>query len=158
MVIVVSDGKSAGDIFPISDLGSGNRLESALFTGVLMLSASSSDLIRTTECRQLPQAGAVEVLTLVNGTALVIAADSLSLYRSPQQVGDPLGNGLVASVAAAPALVPQQGRFVQEYRAGYVGLCDGRVLLISLNFVQLFGSKEDALHNRGEQARLSLAH
>ena len=76
-----------------------------------MLSASSSDLIRTTECRQLPQAGAVEVLTLVNGTALVIAADSLSLYRSPQQVGDPLGNGLVASVAAVPALVPQQGRF-----------------------------------------------
>lgn len=122
-----------------------------------MLSASSSDLIRTTECRQLPQAGAVEVLTLVNGTALVIAADSLSLYRSPQQVGDPLGNGLVASVAAVPALVPQQGRFVQECRAGYVGLCDGRVLLISLNFVQLFGSKEDALHNRHEQARLSLA-
>ena len=123
-----------------------------------MLSASSSDLIRATECRQLPQAGILEVLTLVNGTALVLAADSLSLYRSPQQVGDALGNGLVASVAIAPLLVPREERFVQECRAGYVGLCDGRVLLISLNFVQLFGGKEDALHNRNEQARLSLAH
>jgi len=47
---------------------------------------------------------------------------------------------------------------VLEHRAGYVGLAGGFVLLITLNDVQLFGSKEDALRNRNEIARLSLAH
>lgn len=123
-----------------------------------MLIENSSDLITSVVPAQLNNAVAVDVISLINGTALAIATDCLSLYRTPQQVGDVLGNGLIASVALPLSLPSEEGRFVLEYRAGYVGLAGGFVLLITLNDVQLFSSKEDALRNRNEIARLSLAH
>ena len=123
-----------------------------------MLIENTSDLIRQVEHRVLPSGAVVDVANLINGTFLVIAADSLSLYRTAAQVGDPLGNGLIASVALPVSLPLQNGRFLQEHRAGYVGLSGGYVLLITLNDAQVFVSKEDALRNRNELARLSLAH
>ena len=71
---------------------------------------------------------------------------------------DALGNGLIASVTLPHTLPAENDRLVLEHRAGYVGLAGGFVLLITLDDVQLFGSKEDALRNRNEIARLSLAH
>lgn len=123
-----------------------------------MLIENTSDLIRQVEHRILPSGIAVDIATLINDTALVLASDSLSLYRTAAQAGDPLGNGLIASVALPVSLPLQSGRFLQEHRAGYVGLSGGYVLLITLNDTQLFASKEDALRNRNELARLSLAH
>ncbi|MCD8522211.1 MAG: hypothetical protein LRY66_15175 [Saccharospirillaceae bacterium] len=123
-----------------------------------MLIENTSDLITRLEQRQLPSGVMVDLAGLQNGTVLAISTDALALYRSFGAVGDALGNGLVASVALPLGLVMESGRFVLEHRAGYVGLAGGFVLLITLNDVQLFGSKDDALRNRNEIARLSLAH
>lgn len=123
-----------------------------------MLIENTSDLITRLEQRQLPSGVSVDLAGLQNGTVLAISADALALYRSFGAVGDALGNGLVASVALPLGLVMESGRFILEHRAGYVGLAGGFVLLITLNDVQLFGSKDDALRNRNEIARLSLAH
>lgn len=123
-----------------------------------MLIENSSNLIAAVTHQQLTNGVTVDVATLVNGTALVIAADSLSLYRSPQQVGDALGNGLIASVRLPFTLPQTEAGYLLEHRAGYAGLAGGWVLLITLNDVQVFASKDDALRNRHEQARLPLAH
>lgn len=123
-----------------------------------MLIENTSDLIVRLEQRQLPSGIDVDLAALQNGTVLAIGADALALYRSFDAVGDALGNGLIASVTLPHTLPAENGRFVLEHRAGYVGLAGGFVLLITLNDVQLFSSKEDALRNRNEIARLSLAH
>ena len=123
-----------------------------------MLIENTSDLIVRTEQRQLPSGVPVDLAGLQNGTVLAIGADALALYRSFEAVGDALGYGLIASVTLPCTLAAEDGCFVLEHRAGYVGLAGGFVLLITLNDVQLFSSKEDALRNRNEIARLSLAH
>ncbi|MCT7358153.1 MAG: hypothetical protein COB09_10405 [Thalassobium sp.] len=123
-----------------------------------MLIENTSDLIVRLEQRQLPSGINVDLAALQNGTVLAISADALALYRSFDAVGDALGNGLIASVTLPHTLPAENDRLVLEHRAGYVGLAGGFVLLITLNDVQLFGSKEDALRNRNEIARLSLAH
>ena len=123
-----------------------------------MLIENTSDLIVRLEQRQLPSGINVDLAALQNGTVLAISADALALYRSFDAVGDALGNGLIASVTLPHTLPAENDRLVLEHRAGYVGLTGGFVLLITLNDVQLFGSKEDALRNRNEMARLSLAH
>ncbi len=123
-----------------------------------MLIENTSDLIVRLEQRQLPSGINVDLAALQNGTVLAISADALALYRSFDAVGDALGNGLIASVTLPHTLPAENDRLVMEHRAGYVGLAGGFVLLITLNDVQLFGSKEDALRNRNEIARLSLAH
>lgn len=122
-----------------------------------MLIENSSDLIVSVEPVTLSSGRAADAAQLINGTVLLIAADALALYRSREQIGDPLGNGLIRSVPLAQPLAAENGRFLLEHRAGYVGLSGGYVLLITLNDVQLFAGKDDALHNRGELARLSLA-
>jgi len=123
-----------------------------------MLIENTSDLIVRLEQRQLPSGINVDLAALQNGTVLAISADALALYRSFDAVGDALGNGLIASVTLPHTLPAENDRLVLEHRAGYVGLAGGFVLLITLDDVQLFGSKEDALRNRNEIARLSLAH
>lgn len=123
-----------------------------------MLIENTSDLIVRLEQRQLPSGINVDLAALQNGTVLAISADALALYRSFDAVGDALGNGLIASVTLPHTFPAENDRLVLEHRAGYVGLAGGFVLLITLNDVQLFGSKEDALRNRNEIARLSLAH
>ena len=122
-----------------------------------MINVYSSDLILKVDHVVVANVP-VSVATLMNGTALVVAKNSLSLYRNASQVGDALGNGLVNSVTLPIELTELNHQFIAEHRAGYVGLNGGYVLLITLNDVQLFPSKEDALHNRNEIARLSLAH
>ncbi|WP_221801024.1 hypothetical protein [Oceanobacter mangrovi] len=101
----------------------------------------------------------VDVATLINGCLLVIAADALALYREGADLRDPLGNGLIRS-AVMPEIchMAAAGGFVQEYRAGYVGLANDLVLLIGLNDVRLFLNKQDALRNMNEQLRLSLEY
>ena len=122
-----------------------------------MIVGNSSDLITALQHGHLHQHG-IAIATLINGTALVVAPDSMSLYRSADKVGDELGNGLIASVKLPVTLSAPDGILILEHKAGYVGLAEGYVLLITLNDVQLFANKNDALRNQNEIARLSLAH
>ncbi len=122
-----------------------------------MILQNTSDLIAQVTHQQLPSGIAVDVAQLVNGSALVISADALALYRNADGVGDALGNGLVRSIDLPLTLTQENGAFLQEHKAGYVGLSGGVVLLITLNDIQVFSSKEDALRNRNELIRMSLA-
>ena len=127
-----------------------------------MLIENTSDLIRNISQVTLSNGAQADAASLINDTVLVVAADALALYRTVEQVGDPLGNGLIRSVPLTdildePLPANEAGRFIAEHRAGYVGLAGGRVLLITLNDVQMFSSKEDALRNHNELVRLSLA-
>lgn len=127
-----------------------------------MLIESTSDLIADLTVRQMPSGIWVQEAALVNGNALVIAADTLALYRRPGSCTDLLGNGFIRSIAIPEssqlqAAENQPGQYIAEHRAGYVGLHDGRVLLITLNDVQMFADKLSALQNKNEIVRLSLA-
>ncbi len=72
---------------------------------------------------------------------------------------DELGNGLMELVdlIEGNCLELSEQGFVSEYRAGFVGLKDDKVILITPNDIQLFASKADALRNQNELARLQLA-
>ena len=123
-----------------------------------MLIENTSDLIRSVEPGQLPSGKRVDLAQLINGQVLAISDDALALFNRIEDVGDELGNGLKASVAIPDdyILPLEQDRYLQEHKAGYVGLSGSRVLLITLNDVQLFPSKQDALANRNEITRLPL--
>ncbi|ASP38639.1 hypothetical protein CHH28_08090 [Bacterioplanes sanyensis] len=124
-----------------------------------MLLQNSSDLIERQQRTRLANGDVVDLAWLINGQVLAVSANALALYSRAEAVHDELGNGLLASVAipAELSLSLQDGGYIQEHRAGYVGLSDQRVLLITLNDVQLFASKQDALRNQNERARLPLA-
>ena len=122
-----------------------------------MLLQNTSDLITQVTQETLASGQPVDAALLINGTVLVIGADALALYRTREQISDPLGNGLIRSVVLPQPLEPDNGRFLLEHKAGYVGLAGGRVILITLNDVQLFDSKNDALRNQNERGRMSLA-
>ncbi|UTW48977.1 hypothetical protein [Bacterioplanoides sp. SCSIO 12839] len=123
-----------------------------------MLIENSSDLIQSVQPGSLSSGKRVDLAVLVNGQVLVISDDALALFVRPEDVGNELGNGLIRSVALPEAfcLPLENDRYLQEHRAGYVGLSDGRVLLITLNDVQMFPSKQDALRNQNEVTRMKL--
>ncbi|GGY48402.1 hypothetical protein GCM10011297_21690 [Bacterioplanes sanyensis] len=125
-----------------------------------MLLENSSDLIARLERTQLANGEPVDLAHLINGQVLAVSSDALALYSRADAVQDALGNGLLSSVALPEGvrLSVQDDGFIQQHRAGYVGLSDDYVLLITLNDVQLFASKSDALRNQNELARLPLAH
>jgi hypothetical protein len=124
-----------------------------------MLLENSSDLIARLEHTQLANGEPVDLAHLINGQVLAVSSDALALYSRADSVQDALGNGLLSSVALPEGvrLSVQHDGFIQQYRAGYVGLSDDYVLLITLNDVQLFASKSDALRNQNELARLALS-
>lgn len=122
-----------------------------------MLIENSSDLIREVHQGRLASGKAVDLACLVNGQVLAISDDALALFARLDDVADELGNGLIRSVTIPePFQLSHSDGYLQEHRAGYVGLSDGRVLLITLNDVQMFPSKQDALRNQGEITRIAL--
>lgn len=98
-------------------------------------------------------------LTFRNGFVLVLGEAFLSLYKNAESIGDPLGNGLKATVDLSSefTLAVSPNGFVVNYAAGFVGLVDEKAILITPNDIQLFQNKTDALHNRDEIVRLKLA-
>lgn len=123
-----------------------------------MLIENSSDLIQSISQGSLASGKQADLAQLINGQVLAISDDALALFSRMEDVADELGNGLRASVMIPPAfqLSLENNRYLQEHRAGYVGLSSNRVLLITLNDVQMFPSKQDALANRDEIVRLPL--
>ncbi len=123
-----------------------------------MIIESQSDIIVGVRHALLKNGEASSQLTLRNGSLLVVAESALALYRSAESLEDPLGNGLVAmeDIPTASRLLQKEG-FVKEYQAGYIGLHDDKVILITPNDIQLFSSKFDALRNQNEIVRLQLA-
>ena len=121
-----------------------------------MLIEQNSNLIR--EHTQVLLASGVEAdaAMLINDTVLVISKDAIAQFSSLQALADPLGNGLLQSVALPDGICLDGPPFIERHQAGYVGLRDGRALLIGLNDVRLFNSAQDALRNHDEVVRLPL--
>lgn len=93
----------------------------------------------------------LSLLHFHRGQVLAIGADAVALYRDAGAVSDPLGNGLLGHQPIPLALRPQcdpLNGYIEEQRAGFVGLQGGAVLFIRPDGVALFASREDALHNR----------
>lgn len=117
----------------------------------------TSDIIESVESAPLANGIPAERLRLRGGPVLVLTENAMALYRDAAGPDDALGNGLIdlAELAEDQRLPQQEGRFVTEHRAGYVGLADGRAILITPMAVQLFANRDDALRNRDEVARLA---
>lgn len=124
-----------------------------------MILSGNSDIIA--QCEYFPEGiqANSQWLSFSNGLILVLHNDFLALYKNAQSIGDELGNGLMELVDLPMAnhLVQGEQGFVSEYKAGFVGLMDDKVILITPNDIQLFTNKMDALRNQNELARLQLA-
>jgi len=124
-----------------------------------MILSGSSDIIEKCEYFATGTQANTQWLSFSNGLVLVLHKDFLALYKNAQVINDELGNGLMELVdlTGASCLELSEQGFVSEYRAGFVGLKDDKVILITPNDIQLFASKADALRNQNELARLQLA-
>lgn len=125
-----------------------------------MLIENSSDIVSNDQQLTLTSGEVVDALTLINGQILVLSVNTMSVYRSLESIQDPLGNGLLHSVALegqSKLCQGEGGRFLAMKKAGIVGLFDDKVILITPNDIQLFASRNDALRNQNELARLSLS-
>ncbi len=124
-----------------------------------MILSGNSDII--SQCEYFPEGiqANSQWLSFSNGLVLVLHNNFLALYKNAQSIGDELGNGLIELVdlPIANHLVQGDKGFVSEYKAGFVGLMDDKVILITPNDIQLFTNKMDALRNQNELARLQLA-
>lgn len=123
-----------------------------------MLIETSSNLVREHYPCILASGVEAEVAELINDRVLTISSDSLALFRSRMDVSDPLGNGLLHVVGIPAGFhFTSPAPYIVEHCAGYVGLTDGKVLLVGLNDARLFANKRDALSNRSEIVRIPLA-
>lgn len=124
-----------------------------------MILEGHSDIITRCEYIDSGAHAPSQWLTFRNGFVLVLGETFMSLYKSAESIGDPLGNGLKASedIPAEFALSKTDKGFVTNYAAGFVGLVGDKAILITPNDIQLFRNKTDALHNRDEIVRLQLA-
>lgn len=122
-----------------------------------MVIENSSDLIQSHQARTLPNGVDVHEAELVNGNALIIGPDSLSLYRRPGDCLDALGKGFIRSVSFNDGFELTGSPLLERHQAGFAALAGGAGLLIGLNDARLFASASDALRNQRELCRLSLA-
>ncbi len=124
-----------------------------------MILSGNSDIIKKCEFFSTGLAEHSQWLSFSNGLVLVLHQDYLALYKNALAINDELGNGLIELVdltGVARLALSEQG-FVSEYKAGFVGLKDDKVILLTPNDIQLFACKADALRNQSELARLKLA-
>jgi len=121
-----------------------------------MIIENTSDLIRQWTLLTLSDGSPVAEAELVNGNALVISPQAIALFRRPGDCINPLAGGMVRNEAFADGRMLQPP-FIEEHRAGFVGLTDGLAMLIGLNDVRMYPSRDDALRNQNMICELSLA-
>ncbi len=124
----------------------------------MILSGNSDILVK---CEFYPQGkhAGTQWLSFSNGLVLVLSETFLALYKNAGAIGDELGNGLqgLVDLSGDACLEKSTQGFVSEFKAGFVGLKDDKVILITPNDIQLFSNKLNALRNQDELARLQLA-
>ncbi len=124
-----------------------------------MILSGSSDIV--VKCEYYPQGkhAGTQWLSFANGLVLVLSETFLALYKNADAIGDELGNGLqgLVDLSGESCLEKSAQGFVSEFKAGFVGLGDDKVILITPNDIQLFANKMSALRNQDELARLKLA-
>jgi len=121
-----------------------------------MLIETTSDLIRSYSAVTLTDGREACEAVLINDNALVISADTLALFRRAGDCCNELAGGFLRSLNFSDG-VTLEAPFIDEHRAGYVGLTNNAVLLIGLNDVRMYLNKADALRNQNCIGELSLA-
>jgi hypothetical protein len=122
-----------------------------------MIIENNSDIITSQQQGTLADGGYYEYLSLRDGKVIALTANTIALYKSSDAIGDPLGNGLLASSSFANyPLATNSKPWVSHYRAGFIGLSDDKAILITPMAIQLFQNNQDALNNRNEICRLDL--
>lgn len=99
-----------------------------------------------------------ELIKLHNGLIIALSPRAMGCYRNLQALHDPLGNGLISFSALDPDYHIQfrEQRCVTTYSGGYVGLQDGKALLIAPYKVRLYPNNEDGLRGQNCLAELEL--
>lgn len=99
-----------------------------------------------------------QFIELHNKMVIVITSDTLACYRNLASIQNPLGNGLVSLAEIEPSSSIQftNGQCISAYRSGYVGLQDGKTILITPFKVRLYPSNHDGLRNLNCLAELNL--
>lgn len=104
------------------------------------------------ETRNLDDRGRVNLIYFHQGQVLLISATAVGFYRDEMAITDPLGNGVIGYEKIPEALAPQWQEdrgYIEEQRAGYVGLTSGAVLFIRPDGIGLYDNGDAALRNRG---------
>jgi len=117
----------------------------------------SDSIIAHTSCESLWQRPA-QLLHLHNGYVIVLTPHAIACYRNYQSIQDPLGNGLLSFVEldGASSLHFVQDACVATHTAGYVGLMDGKALLITPNKIRLYANNQDGLRGHNCLGELEL--
>jgi len=110
---------------------------------------SNSDIIQNRRLIELESGETAEALELRDGLTLILKPDAIALYRSLDAFFDPLGSGCMAyaELPREQQLTWSNNQIMQEHKAGYVGLSEGKVLLITPSHIRLYQSKHNALHH-----------
>lgn len=114
-------------------------------------------IIAHTSCERLGQEPA-QLLHLHNGMIIALTPRALACFRHADALADPLGNGLL-SYTALPDEVQihfEQEVCIARHSAGYVGLLDGKALLIAPFKVRLYPNSHDGLRGLNCLAELEL--
>lgn len=102
--------------------------------------------------------GPCELVKLHNGLIIALTPNAMGCYRNHNALHDPLGNGLLSFCALDPQ---QQIQFEEQhcittYSGGYVGLRDGKALLIAPHKARLYPNNQDGLRGLNCLAELEL--
>ncbi|MFT5716521.1 MAG: hypothetical protein ACJAWS_002668 [Oleiphilaceae bacterium] len=118
----------------------------------------TSDIIKNVTSFQLENAQKVQILEFYDGKLLILAKDAIAVHKTRISFEDPLTDGCLGYAELAPEhhLNWVDDSIIEEYKSGYIGLKDQRGILITPNAIQLFPSKQEALHNQQCLAKIVL--
>jgi len=121
--------------------------------------SGASDIITAIDNRELDSGETIQVLTLRDNKVMIITETAIGLYNSLEFFLDPLADGKLAyaDLPEGQTLNWSNGSIVQEYKAGYIGLSDNKVILITPNAIRLFSNKHNALRNLDAIVQLDIA-
>ncbi len=99
-----------------------------------------------------------QLLQLHNGLIIAITRNALACYKSHESIGDALGNGLLSytNIDENNPIRFEDGICVSNYTSGYVGIVDGKALLITPYKVCLYPNNHDGLRGLNCLAELEL--
>lgn len=114
-------------------------------------------IIAEIHCETLNQEPA-QLLELHNGLIIALTRNALGCYRNHDSVRDPLGNGLVsyANIESDNHIQFEEELCVATYTSGFVGLKDGKALLIKPFKACLYPNNHDGLRGLNCLAELEL--
>ena len=114
-------------------------------------------IIAHTSCERLRNEPA-QLLHLHNGMVIAITPRALACFRNHAALNDPLGNGLLSftDLPDPVQITFEQESCVSSHSAGYVGLLDGKALLIAPFKIRLYPNNHDGLRGLNCLAELEL--